>query len=249
LSECLLFLLGHEQIILLSMPNFKQRSYQKELMDLGDFSEKDFRQNLYELKLTNIYLGGHGATLKTLKKLIKKKPQSNYTLADVASGGGDSLLAMAKWSKSKGHSIDFTGVDLNEFCTSYARQQTNEFKNITFVTKPYQEEINTYDIITCALFTHHLNEEELDHYLLWAKEHSRLGFIINDLQRHPLAYFNIKWISWLFPFSYLYKNDAPLSVLRSFKRSDWEKKAKALGLELKIKWHWAFRYSVCYLKK
>ncbi|MFT6880259.1 MAG: hypothetical protein ACI8UX_001054 [Psychromonas sp.] len=249
MPQCVLFLFSAQQIILLSMPTFKERSYQKELMDLGGFSEENFRQNLYELKLTNIYLGGHGATLKTLKKLIKNNPQSKYTLADMASGGGDSLLAMAKWAKRNGHAIDFIGVDLNEFCTSYAREQSKEFDNIAFVTKPYQEEKKTYDIITCALFTHHLNEKELDHYLLWAKEHSQLGFIINDLHRHPLAWFNIKWISWLFPFSYLYKNDAPLSVLRSFKKSDWEKKAKILGLELEIKWHWAFRYSVCYLKK
>jgi 2-polyprenyl-3-methyl-5-hydroxy-6-metoxy-1,4-benzoquinol methylase len=231
------------------MPNFKQRSYQKELMDLGNFTEKDFRQNLYELKLTNLFLGGHAATLNPLKIIFRKYKQEHYTIADVASGGGDSLVAMAKWCKKNGHQVDFTGIDLNEFCTQFASEEAAEFPNINFITKPYQETAKTYDIITCALFTHHLNEEELDHYLLWAKEKAKIGFIINDLHRHPLAYFNIKWISWLFPFSYLYKNDAPLSVLRSFTKADWQKKAEKLGLEIEIKWHWAFRYSVCYLKK
>jgi 2-polyprenyl-3-methyl-5-hydroxy-6-metoxy-1,4-benzoquinol methylase len=231
------------------MPNFKQRSYQKELMDLGKYTEKDFRQNLFELKLTNLFLGGHSASLKPLKKFFKTHKQENYTIADVASGGGDSLIAMAKWCKNNGHKALFTGIDLNKFCTSYASEQAAVFANIIFITKPYQETTKTYDIITCALFTHHLNEAELDHYLHWAKENARIGFIINDLHRHSLAYFNIKWISWLFPFSYLYKNDAPLSVLRSFTRSEWQKKATDLDLDLEIKWHWAFRFSVCYLKK
>ena len=55
--------------------------------------------------------------------------------------------------------------------------------------------------------------------LEWMKENSALGFFINDLHRHPIAYHFIK-ISPLFSKSYLVKNDAPFSVLRGFKKKN-----------------------------
>ncbi|MGR3811658.1 methyltransferase domain-containing protein [Jiulongibacter sp. NS-SX5] len=230
------------------MPDFKQRSYQKELMDLGEFSTEDFEQNLYELKLTNTYLGGHQATLKILDLFFAKHPNKPLHIADVACGGGDAILAMAKYAQRKGRSIRITGIDLNETCIAYAQKQTSEYKQIDFIHSPYQDCKAEFDIITCSLFTHHLNEKELADYLKWANAHSGMGFIINDLHRHPLAYYSIKFISRVFPFSYLYRNDAPLSVLRSFTMKEWLTHGEKVGIKLKTKWNWAFRHSTWHLK-
>jgi hypothetical protein len=79
--------------------------------------------------------------------------------------------------------------------------------------------------------------------LAWMKGHSNIGFFINDLHRHPFAYYSIKWLTGLFSKSYLVKNDAPLSVLRGFKRKELEMfNVQCSILNARLKWKWAFRW-------
>ena len=83
--------------------------------------------------------------------------------------------------------------------------------------------------------------------LHWMKNNSTLGFFINDLHRHPVAYLFIKIITKLFSKSYLVKNDAPLSVLRGFRKNEWQQIFEKSGItNYSIKWKWAFRYLVIY---
>ena len=77
------------------------------------------------------------------------------------------------------------------------------------------------------------------------RQNSRIGFFINDLHRHAIAYYAIKILTKLFSKSYLVKNDAPLSVQRGFKRKDWEQLFAKAGIEnFQCKWRWAFRWLV-----
>jgi hypothetical protein len=70
--------------------------------------------------------------------------------------------------------------------------------------------------------------------------------VINDLHRHPLAYFSIKWLTRWFSKSPMVQHDAALSVLRSFKRRDWNSIFAQAGLDqVTIHWRWAFRWQIC----
>jgi hypothetical protein len=81
----------------------------------------------------------------------------------------------------------------------------------------------------------------------WMKETCRIGFLINDLHRHPLAFYSIKLLTQVFSKSYLVKNDAPLSVQRGFTRSEWESIFLAAGINnYSIEWRWAFRWLITY---
>ena len=101
------------------------------------------------------------------------------------------------------------------------------------------------DIIFSSLFCHHFTEAELITMLQWMKQHAAIGFFINDLHRHPLAWYSIKWITKFFSKSYLVKNDAPLSVARGFKKNEWQQIFKKAGISnFSIKWKWAFRFLV-----
>ena len=103
------------------------------------------------------------------------------------------------------------------------------------------------DIIFSSLFCHHFTEAELTAMLPWMKKNATLGFFINDLHRHTLAYYSIKWISSLFSKSYLVKNDAPLSVARGFTKNEWEQIFKMAGItHFSIYWKWAFRHLIIY---
>ena len=115
---------------------------------------------------------------------------------------------------------------------------SSDYKNVDFGNdKP--------DIIFSSLFCHHFTDEELITMLQWMKRNSTLGFFINDLHRHPLAYHFIKLATNLFSKSYLVKNDAPLSVLRGFKKMEWENIFSNAAIKnYTIKWKWAFRYLI-----
>ena len=81
--------------------------------------------------------------------------------------------------------------------------------------------------------------------LNWLKKNARVGFFINDLHRHWLAFYLIKYITKFFSRSYLVKHDASLSVARSFRKLEWKRLLeKADIFQYSIRWRWAFRWLV-----
>ena len=67
----------------------------------------------------------------------------------------------------------------------------------------------------------------------------------NDLHRHVVAYNFIKYATKFFSRSYLVKNDAPLSVLRGFRKKEWQGIFERAGIsDYAIQWKWAFRYLI-----
>jgi hypothetical protein len=79
------------------------------------------------------------------------------------------------------------------------------------------------------------------------QQNSQIGFFINDLQRHWLAYYSIKWLTKIFSKSRLVKNDAPLSVARGFHKSEWNTLFDLAQIKsVTINWKWAFRYLIVY---
>ena len=138
------------------------------------------------------------------------------------------------------------GIDINPECIRAARSKS-DMEQSDFIISDYKEFIfrEKPDIIFSSLFCHHFSNEELVLMLQWMRSNSRTGFFINDLHRHVVAYYSIKWMTKFFSKSYLVKNDAPLSVQRSFVRKDWEDLLKMASIETySIEWKWAFRWLI-----
>lgn len=225
------------------MPDFSTRSFQKELLDSENIPFEDIAVTLDELHFINKWLGGYKASKYGLEQLLKDKPK-RIKIADVGCGGGHTILEINEWCKKNDIEAELVGIDLKKECVLYAQEKTAAFPNITFIASDYRHVTEQFDIIHSSLFTHHLNDEQLREYLDWATTFCSRGVIVNDLHRNYWAYFSIKWLTRLFSNSYLVKNDACLSVLRSFKVEDW----KRFLPHGEIHWNWAFRYTT-YLKK
>jgi hypothetical protein len=100
------------------------------------------------------------------------------------------------------------------------------------------------DVLHAALFCHHLTEQEIVRLLRFALDHKSV-LVINDLERNSIAYYAIRTLTRLFSKSRLVKHDAPLSVLRGFKRSEWKNMiAEAGAKKFTINKRWAFRHQV-----
>ena len=207
----------------------------------------DIKRNMYELNLVNKYLGGHNITLKGFKQFVKRLELSEpLNVVEIGCGGGDNLRVLKNWADIRGIKATFTGIDFNPECINYANGLAGN-KGITFLHSDYRNAHfqNKPDIIFSSLFAHHFTDNELVTQLQWMKNNTRLGFFINDLHRHPLAYYTIKLLTKLFSGSYLVRNDAPLSVLRSFKKVDWNKLMKEASINnFTIQWQWAFRWLI-----
>ena len=230
------------------MPFFKTRSYQKELLDRDDIPFGDIARNMEELDIINHRLGGHRITQKGMEVLAKHHSKKNAPLhvVEIGCGGGDNLRIVKEWADKNKLPVMLTGVDRNRECIVFAKER-NRSQGIAFLHSDYR--LATFpskpDIVFSSLFCHHFTNEELVQQLQWMKASSRIGFFINDLHRHPLAYYSIKLLTALFSRSYLVQNDAPLSVQRGFTREDWQKLFQAAGIaDFRWSWQWAFRWLI-----
>ena len=233
---------------------FEKRSEETELMDDLQLSNDDLRRNLDELETINYWLGGHKVVLQALQKLLTNLQKLNrpITIADVGCGGGDMLREIAKWGKKQGLEMKLTGVDANAFMLHYAAPKCSKFPNINFQqTDIFSPEFQQqkFDVLTCSLFCHHFSDGSLIQLLKQLYNQSGTAVIINDLERHPLAYYSIKALTQVFSKSYLVKNDAPLSVLRAFRKRELEDILQKAGISnYQLKWFWAFRWQLVLLK-
>lgn len=219
---------------------FKTRSIKQELLD-GEVSKKDLILNLKELHIINRLLGGYSISIKALNKLNLQ----GKTIVDIGSGGGDMLHEIYKYAQKRNIDCSLIGIDLKQDCISYSKSHLpGELKFICDDYRNIKNHISRPDIIHACLFTHHLNEAQIIELLLFAVSNN-VTLIINDLNRHPLAYFSIRALTKLFSKSHLVRNDAPLSVLRGFKKKEWTSfLEKAQVINYSIKWKWAFRHLV-----
>ncbi len=235
------------------MTFFSHRSSKTELLDRTDIPFEDICKNMMELNIINKYLGGHSITIAGLKAVLSKSFKSEVSskpllICEIGCGGGDNLSAIQQWCKKRKLSARFIGIDLNKDCIHFAREN-NKLLNVEWIVSDYTDvQFSTKpDIIFSSLFCHHFKDQALVEQLRWMKKNADIGFFINDLHRHPAAYFSIKFLIYFFSKSYLVKNDAPLSVLRGFKRNEW--KCLLLQAEItnyKLQWKWAFRWLVNY---
>lgn len=230
------------------MINLTARSYQKEILDNDSIPFADIRQNMKELNTINTYLGGHKITLDGVKLTAINNPVGQtLNICEIGCGGGDNLKAVSDWCNKKNIAANFTGIDIKPECIAFAREQYPAM-NTHWITSDYKTADlsgNKPDIIFSSLFCHHFTETELQDMLQWMQQNSRLGFFINDLQRHRVAYYAIKWITRLFSSSYLVKHDAPLSVARGFTKKEWQHLFEKTGMKnYSIRLKWAFRYLI-----
>jgi SAM-dependent methyltransferase len=101
----------------------------------------------------------------------------------------------------------------------------------------------TFDYVTCALFFHHLTDDEVVRTLHAFDRVARRGIVVNDLIRRRRLFF---W-SWLLtrPFNAVLRQDGPLSVRRSFRPDELTGLAQRAGLRwLFVQTHFGHRMTL-----
>ena len=218
-------------------------------MDDLTLASDDLRRNLDELEVVNTWLGGYAPLLDALDRLRPHFPAGRpLRLADLGSGGGDTLRQVARWARRRRLPVQLVGIDANRFMLDYAAAKSQPYPEIGYQQADiFSPEFASqqFDIVTASLFCHHFRDEQLAPMLRQWQQQATLAVVINDLHRHPLAYYSIRWLTRLFRGSYLVQNDAPLSVARAFTRPDWQRLLAAAGISrYTLRWRWAFRWQL-----
>ena len=229
--------------------DFNIRSGVIEIMDDLNCKGDVVDQTLLELDFINQWLGGNAVTLNGLNTLLAKvNRQKEISIVDLGCGSGEMLRLIAKQAKQNGRTVKLFGIDANPNITSFAQAHSTGYGNIEFeaqdiFSKEFKE--RKFDLVLATLFFHHFNDDQLIRFFTQLKNQAQIGIIINDIHRHFLAYHSIRLLTKFFSKSAMVKFDAPLSVLRAFKKKELINiLQKAVIKNYSLKWKWAFRWQV-----
>lgn len=241
---------SHQIHLVDTVPNFNRRIRGEEMMD--DFSITDARLThaLNDLRGVNRWLGGHAATQSALVPLLRRS--GTLRVIDLGTGGADYPEHLVRWAARHGHRVEVVAVDANPHTVAYAQTALDrrlpatvrarvEVVRADALDLPYPDD--AFDVAVAALFLHHFPEEEGVALLREMDRVARRGLIVNDLHRHPIAYYGVRAIGALTRASEMFRHDGPVSVRRGFRRGELLSLAAAAGLQpVRIRWHWAFRW-------
>lgn len=230
------------------MPDFRTRSSELEIMDDLAYTGTLMDRTLFELEVINKWLGGNNVTIGGLKELLGNITSDSVTVADLGCGRGDMLRLIDSWAKKNNRHVNLIGVDANPYIVNAAKENLKLFPHIKFQTiNIFSREFESqrFDVVIGTLFYHHFSNTELIQFFRQLKDQIKIGFVINDIHRHPLAYYSISLLTKLFSKSSMVKFDAPLSVRRAFTKKELLEILDSAGIEkFTIRWKWAFRWQV-----
>lgn len=230
------------------------RSSQKEIMDDFNFQGEEMRVLLNDLARVNALLGGKRITKAGFSILLKNIPKSETViLVDLGCGDGEMLRTCSDYGTRLGYQLKCIGIDANEHILSTAKNRSLDYQNITFrkldVTSP-DVSWPKMDIVLCTLFLHHFSSEEIRSMLHKIAEKTKVGIVINDLERSRWAFRLFQVFSRLFLKTNTAKYDGLVSIARGFKRNELKNLSEEIrSMTSSIHWKWAFRYQMILKKK
>lgn len=182
------------------MRNFSRfRDLQPELMDNPQISTKEHERALDGLARLNRFSIIDRTVWRVIKTYSDTEP---LRILDIAAGSGDLLIKLAKRAKQSGTEVKFTACDISGFAVRLTKERAEsaglDIRTIqTDITKEPIEE--TYDIVMCHLFLHHLDESEIITLLTKMRNSATKAVIITDLMRtktgYALAYFGSRLLT------------------------------------------------------
>ena len=216
-------------------------------MDAPGIDQADLARCLDDLAVVNSATLARPPTVGFVRRAARGR--TALSVLDVGFGQGDMLRRVGRWGRRRGVTLRLSGVDLSPASKVAAEAATPEWMGIEYRTGDvFDEAPGRVDVIVSSLFTHHLSDAEVVLFLQWMERTARVGWFVNDLHRHPLAYHGFRALSGLAGWHPMVRHDGPVSVTRAFTRRDWVRLLEEAGLQARVRWHLPFRYCVGRLK-
>ncbi|WP_282049948.1 methyltransferase domain-containing protein [Maribacter aquivivus] len=228
------------------MVEFTQRSSEVEIMDTFFGTTNELETILQDINRVNRLLGGYSITLDAVFELLEKNNKESYTILDMGCAEGTMLRKLALAARKKNVKLKLIGVDFNEQGLQLAKQYSSDYPEISYLnTDILKSDFSEWniDVVMTTLTLHHFTDQGVVEFVNRFVEIAKLGVVINDLERSPIAYYLFKAFSLFFIKTEIAKKDGLLSIRRAFIKKELLHFADQVkNASHHIKWKWAFRY-------
>jgi ubiquinone/menaquinone biosynthesis C-methylase UbiE len=171
-----------------------QRFDAPEILDSDTCSPCDAHAVLRVLGRINRWFGGVSTTRKMIERAAQATGEKSFSLLEVAAGLGEVPAIVQRKVARRGITLDVTlldrahshlGVDhlfLNHGNDGHIRENRGVVADA--LALPFAD--GAFDLVSCGLFAHHLDSQQLALFVRESLRVSRRAVLINDLIRHPL---------------------------------------------------------------
>jgi 2-polyprenyl-3-methyl-5-hydroxy-6-metoxy-1,4-benzoquinol methylase len=183
-----------------------------------------------------------------LYRLAQDNPNRPLRILDLATGSGDNPLRLWRRFQRARIPVELAGADLSEFALAEARARAAsagapiQFFALNALRDPLPQD---FDVLTCSLFLHHLDENDAVELLRRMGDAARQMVLVNDLIRSRLNYLLAVAGTRILTRSPVVHFDGPCSVAAAFTRAEARALAQRAGLTgARVEWHWPWRMLV-----
>jgi SAM-dependent methyltransferase len=224
---------------------FKQRSYELEHIDKGEYTPSEYEGCIIELQRVNRWLGDAWTFRRTLLRDVGNSRLSSISILDVGAGSGELLRVAADWARKTDLYPHLIGLELNPLSARAILDESVQYPSISAVRGnafqlPFAD--RQFDYAISSLFTHHFTDVQVVALLKEMGRVSRRGICVIDLHRHPISYYFYTTIGRLILHNRLLREDGALSILRSFKPAELLTLGRRAGLlHPRVERHFPYR--------
>lgn len=151
-----------------------------EILDSDACPPDEVQAALKTIGQINRWFGGVATTAKMIERIAGATRSRRFSLLDVAAGAGEQLNIVRRNAERDGIRLDTTLLD---FAHSHL-PPGNHSVVADALRLPFRDD--SFDLVSCNLFAHHLDPEQLKIFLRESLRVCRRAVLINDLVRHPL---------------------------------------------------------------
>ena len=223
-----------------------QRNRQPELMDQPGLDPTEHAAALRGLARVNWFSGSTGILWRPLHRLALANAGKPLRILDLATGSGDIPIRLWRRFRRAKLPVEIAGADLSAKALEEARKRAEsagasvQFFPLDAVHDPLPDD---FDVITCSLFLHHLENEEAVDLLRRMGQSARQMVLVNDLVRSRIGYLLAFASSRVLSRSPVVHFDGPCSVAAAFTTDEARQMAHRAGLEgARVDWRWPWRY-------
>lgn len=222
----------------MSPPDLSRRSTAPERMDDLAIGGRELAVALHQLRLINRLLGAAWPTLWGVKHLWRRAGRPNRLhVLDVGAASGDPNRLLLRWARGAGIELRLTLLELNPETCGHARAYWADEPRVTVQQGDlFDLPPGAADVVTAGMVLHHFSTSDVARALQRLRRASQIGVVVNDLHRHPLAWWFIRGATALLSRNPMIRHDAPLSVARGFARSDLLELRRSEGA---LRFYWA----------
>ncbi len=178
--------------------------------------------------------------------LARASEGSPVRVLDLASGGGDVPIALAIRAARAHLDVRIDGCDVSAEAVRFAQQHATA-RRVTarfFALNALADSIpDGYDVLTCSLFLHHLNEADAIGLLRRMADAAGRMVLVDDLIRSRVGY-ALAWAGCrILSRSPIVRHDGPVSVSSAFTPEEVRELANRAGLgAVSLTRHWPRRF-------